>query len=156
MTLGHIAQRFLAGLATGVFVVGSAILAATLLLVNSQDFAVANTVYFEIYPLFLLTSWLCTIAIVFLRYPVFKALLLMVLFLLIGGSGCLLLTVLMALVGVLTGDGATPDTIPIRGATAVFVILLLSASSAGVIWQARRMFENPQRFHPLPSENSEA
>lgn len=143
MTLGHIAQRFLVGLATAVFVVGSAILAGTLLLVKSQDFAIVNTVYIGIYPFFLLISWLCTITTVFLRYPVFKALLLMVLFLLIGGSGYLLLTFLLAVAGVLTGDGATSDTIPIRGATAVFVILLLSASSAGVIWQARRVFQNP-------------
>lgn len=149
MTLRHIASRVLAGLATGVFVVGSAILVATLLLVNSQDFVVASRVYFELYPLFLLISWLCTIAIVFLMYRIPKALLLVLLFLLIGGGGYLLLTVLMGLAGVLTGDGATPDTVPIRGTTAVFVILLLSAASAGVIWQARWVFQHQQPSSPL-------
>lgn len=153
MSLGDIALRVLAGLATGVFFVGSAILGGTLLVVNSQDFAVVNTVYFEMYPLFLLSSWLCTIATVFLRYPVSKALFLMLLFLLISVGGYLLLSVLMGVMGVLTGDGFIPQTIPIRGATAVFILLLLTIPNVGVIWQAHRVFKNPHRLRPLVSNN---
>ncbi len=156
MTLRDIVQCVLAGLAAGVFVIGSAILGITLLVVNSQDFAIVNTVYFEIYPLFLLSSWLCTIATVFLRYPVSKALFLMLLFLFIGGGGYVFLSILMGLVGGLTGDGFIPETSAMRAAIAVFIIPLLSISSGGAMWQARQVLKNPRHLHPRSSTNREA
>jgi len=142
MLLRQAVQRTLGGLATGVFVIGSGVVVATLLLVHQQDYAVVNTMYFGIYPLLLVISGLCTLGTMILMYRLAKALLFALLVLLVGGTGYLLLTFLLAVMGVLTGDGATPETIPVRGVTAFFILLLFSSVSAYVLWQAHRVFHH--------------
>lgn len=142
MTRRQTAQRALGGLATGVFVTGSAVMVATLLLDHSQDYPAVGMMYIGIYPLFLGFSGLLTIGTMFLMYRPAKAVLLALLVLLVGGSGYVLLTVLLAVLGVLTGDGANPDALPVRGATAFFVLLLFIGMSACVLWLARRVFQD--------------